>query len=50
MKRVFDPEGGWALKQAPREVIIAPSLTEFEKCLDNAPRNDGTFGDGVVQG
>lgn len=30
------PEGGWGLEQVPREVVKAPSLSEFKKYLDNA--------------
>ncbi|KAJ7412186.1 hypothetical protein BTVI_47129 [Pitangus sulphuratus] len=32
------------------EMVTAPSLTEFKKCLDNTQAQDVTPGDGPVQG
>ena len=35
-EEVLHRGGGWSLEQAPREVDVAPSLSEFKEYLDDA--------------
>lgn len=48
--RGFSPRGWLDTEQAPREVVTAPSLTEFKECLDKALRHKVWFLGCPVQG